>query len=91
MAVARLDETNFELTAASASKGNACEELCRRLGIDPARAVAFGDSGNDLSMAGREITFVAMGNAIDEVKAAADAVTDSVFKNGVATWLEANL
>lgn len=91
VAVARLDETNFELTAASASKGNACEELCRRLGIDPARTVAFGDSGNDLSMAGRDITFVAMGNATDEVKAAADAVTDSVFKNGVATWLEANL
>lgn len=89
--IARLDERNFELTSAAASKGDACEQLCRRLGIEPARAVAFGDSGNDLSMCGRAITFVAMGNASDEVKAVADDETDTVFEDGVATWLEARL
>ena len=89
--IARLNAINFELTSAAASKGDATTELCRRLGIDPARAVAFGDSGNDLSMTGRELTFVAMGNASPEVKAAADDVTDSVFDDGVATWIEAHL
>ena len=89
--IARLNINEFELTAAAASKGDACEELCRRLGIDPSRAVAFGDSGNDLSMSGRAITFVAMGNAPEGVKAAADDVTDPVTEDGVATWLEAHL
>ncbi len=91
VAVARLNPVNFELTSAAASKGNATCELCRRLGINPSRAVAFGDSGNDLSMTGRELTFVAMGNAAPEVKAVADDVTDSVFDDGVATWIEARL
>ncbi len=89
--IARLDETNFELTSAAASKGNAVLELCRRLGIDPVRAVAFGDSANDLSLTGKALTFVAMGNATDEVKAAADDVTDTVANDGVATWIEARL
>ncbi len=89
--IARLDEKNFELTSAAASKGDACEQLCRRLGIDASRAVAFGDSGNDLSMCGRALTFVAMGNASPEVKEAADDITDTVFEDGVATWLEARL
>lgn len=89
--IARLNAINFELTSAAASKGDATCELCRRLGVDPARAVAFGDSGNDLSMTGRELTFVAMGNASAEVKAAADDVTDSVFDDGVATWIEAHI
>lgn len=88
---ARLGSYELELTAKGASKGEACEALCRRLGIEVSRTVAFGDSGNDLSMAGRELTFVAMGNATDEVKAAADAIADPVTEDGVATWLEANL
>lgn len=91
VSVARLDARNFELTSSAASKGLAVEELCRRLGIDPARAVAFGDSGNDLSMTGRALTFVAMGNAVDEVKAAADDVCPSVSEDGVACWLEEHL
>lgn len=89
--IARLDARNFELTSSAASKGLGVEELCRRLGIDPARAVAFGDSGNDLSMTGRAITFVAMGNAVDEVKAAADDICPSVSEDGVAQWLETHL
>ena len=89
--IARMDAKTPEFTSAAASKGAALVELCRRLGIDPSRAVAFGDSGNDLSMCGRGITFVAMGNATAEVKAAADEQTDTVWEDGVATWLEPRL
>lgn len=89
--VARLNELNFEITAAGASKGAAIQRLCERLGIDATHAVAFGDSGNDLTMAGRTFTFVAMGNATDEVKAAADEVCDTVTRDGVARWLEPRL
>ena len=89
--IARLDSKNFELTSAAASKGAAATDLCRELGIDPARAVAFGDSANDLSMCGRALTFVAMGNATAEVKAAADDVTATVWDDGVARWIEERL
>lgn len=89
--IARLDSKNFELTSARASKGAAATDLCRELGVDPARAVAFGDSANDLSMCGRALTFVAMGNATAEVKAAADDVTATVWDDGVARWIEERL
>lgn len=89
--IARLDSKNFELTSAAASKGAAATDLCRELGVDPARAVAFGDSANDLSMCGRALTFVAMGNATAEVKAAADDVTATVWDDGVARWIEERL
>ena len=89
--IARLDSKNFELTSARASKGAAATDLCRELGIDPARAVAFGDSANDLSMCGRALTFVAMGNATAKVKAAADDVTATVWDDGVARWIEERL
>lgn len=89
--IARLDSKNFELTSARASKGAAAIDLCHELGVDPARAVAFGDSANDLSMCGRALTFVAMGNATAEVKAAADDVTATVWEDGVARWIEERL
>lgn len=89
--VARLGPTELEISHEGVSKGAALGWLCRHLGIDESRAVAFGDSGNDLSMAGRAATFVAMGNASDEVKAAADEITDDVLHDGVATWIEARL
>lgn len=48
----------------------------------------FGDSGNDLGMLAAVETPVAMGNAMDEVKAAAAYVTDSIEDDGVVTALE---
>jgi hydroxymethylpyrimidine pyrophosphatase-like HAD family hydrolase len=51
--------------------------------------LAFGDGSNDIEMlrwAGRG---VAMGNASDEVKAAADDVTKTIDDGGPATELRA--
>ncbi len=48
---------------------------------------AFGDSENDLSMADAVETFVAMGNALPNVKERAAYITDSVQDDGVATGL----
>lgn len=89
--VARLGERDFEVTAEGANKGDAAGWLCRHLGIPEERAVAFGDSGNDLSLTGRGLRFVAMGNATDEVKAAADDQCDTVAADGVAKWIEEHL
>ena len=49
--------------------------------------MAFGDGGNDMAMLCHAGIGVAMGNAGDEVKEAADYVTDSVDDDGVMNAL----
>ena len=78
---------NLEFNAPDATKGNGLRTLCRCLGIDPREAAAFGDGTNDLSLLQEAGIGVAMGNAGDEVKEAADYVTDSVDDDGVMNAL----
>lgn len=77
----------IEITAAGTSKGATLSRLINMLGIDKMQVVAFGDSGNDLSMRPSVGCFVAMGNASDEVKAVSDYVTKTVSEDGVASAL----
>ena len=51
-------------------------------------AIAFSDGGNDVDMLRFAGIGVAMGNATDEPKAAADYVTDSVDDAGIANALK---
>ena len=79
----------LDLTPPGVSKASALESLRRKLGVYPDHTVAIGDGYNDIEMlrwAGRS---TAMGNAPDDVKAVADAVTDSVENDGVLPVLEA--
>ncbi len=74
---------NIELNSVYAGKGNALRALCEALGIDKSETLAFGDGTNDTSMllaAGRG---VAVANAEESVKAAADAVCESNEDSGV--------
>lgn len=89
--IAILNATELEVTGVGVNKGSALELLCWKLGIDPARAVAFGDSGNDISLTGRSNHFVAMGNADGFIKERADEITATVQEDGVAAWIEKNL
>lgn len=57
------------------------------LGHGVGNTYAFGDSENDLPMLRAVETSVAMGNAMDAVKAEADYVTGSVADDGVAAAL----
>lgn len=86
--VVHMGTTELEITARGVTKGTGARMLMRKLGIDPSRAIAFGDGGNDLPLAKSVGTFVAMGNADDDVKAAASAVCPPVAEDGVAVWLE---
>lgn len=79
---------NFEITDISADKGLALKSLAAHLGIGEAQTLAFGDAGNDLPLLRAAGLSVAMGNALDEVKAAANAVTDTNEDDGVAAYLE---
>ncbi len=68
-------------------KDNAVHELLRRYGVTTDEAMAFGDSENDVTMLRAVGTGVAMGNAADDVKAAANYVTDDAMQDGIATAL----
>lgn len=68
----------------AASKGNTITGLAADLGIDISDVMAIGDQGNDLSMIQAAGFGVAMGNGIDEVKDAAQAVTLTNREDGVA-------
>ncbi len=70
------------------SKGNALRVIAANLGIAPEEVVAIGDNHNDIGMLRFAGLGVAMGNAHDEVKAAADYVTLSNAEEGVAVAIE---
>lgn len=79
-----------EITPKGVNKGNALEKLCGLLGIFPEQTAAFGDSDNDIPMLKRAGIGIAMGNAPESVKQAADDVTLSNDENGIAHFLLRN-
>lgn len=62
--------------------------LLPKLGIDASDVVSFGDGQNDKSMIEWAGTGVAMGNAVDEVKAVAQMVTANNNEDGIAVALD---
>ncbi|MBO7673833.1 MAG: HAD hydrolase family protein, partial [Atopobiaceae bacterium] len=77
----------FELYPTATSKARGIEVVLDRLGIDVAHAYAFGDGTNDLEMIRYCGCGVAMGNAEDVVKEAADLVCPPVWEDGLAQIL----
>jgi hydroxymethylpyrimidine pyrophosphatase-like HAD family hydrolase len=78
----------LDLAPAGVSKASGLASVCQRLGVGAQDVLAIGDGRNDVEMlqwAGRG---VAMGQAVDEVRAAADAVTATVQDDGVAAELD---
>lgn len=74
---------NRELSPKGIDKGVGVARALEYLGRSGnARTFGFGDSGNDLGMLAAVETAVAMGNAMPEVKAVADYVTDDVAHDG---------
>ena len=57
------------------NKGAGLARLCAALDVPPARVVAFGDGDNDLEFLATAGLGLAMANARENVKAAADGVT----------------
>lgn len=69
-------------------KGIGIDKIIEHFEISLDETMAFGDGGNDISMLKHAKIGVAMGNASDEVKRAADYVTDSVDDDGVLNALK---
>ena len=84
----RAHEVYMDVIKQGETKAKGIEEMIRRLGIAPAEVVAFGDGFNDVEM----LTFVgmgvAMGNAPEGVRAAANYTTRRVEDGGIRHALE---
>ncbi|MCA0755552.1 Cof-type HAD-IIB family hydrolase [Paenibacillus sp. N4] len=75
---------NLELNPFGVSKASALRELCGVLGIEMSQVVAVGDSLNDIAAIREAGLGVAMGNAQEAVKEAADFITLTNDEHGVA-------
>ena len=78
----------LEIIPAVINKGQGIRDICGVLGMDTAQVITFGDAENDIPMLQVAGMGVAMGNAADAVKAAADMVTLSNNDDGIAAALE---
>jgi len=70
------------------SKGTSLNQLIQLLGIKREEVIAMGDSYNDLEMIEFAGLGVAMGNSPEDIKAAANYVTDTNMNDGVAKVVE---
>ena len=77
-----------EISPAEATKARGLEALCGHLGIPIEQTMAVGDSGNDVEIMKAAGLAVAMGNAIEEVRALADVVTEDCDHDGAAKAVE---
>ena len=75
---------NIEINSREAAKGVALKKLAAYLEIPLEQTMAFGDDLNDLTMLQSAGIGVAMGNAAEAAKRAADYVTDDCDHSGVA-------
>ena len=79
---------NIEINCAGVNKGKGLVELGKLLGISRDEIMACGDGDNDTEMV-REAGFgVAMANAEEQVKAAADYITGTNEEDGVTQAIE---
>ncbi|MBQ5311121.1 MAG: HAD family hydrolase [Oscillospiraceae bacterium] len=75
----------------TAGKTAAITALSAITGITLSEMVSFGDDSNDTEMLRLCGRGVAVANAVDEARAAADEVTASNDDDGVAVWIEKNI
>ena len=79
---------SLEINCKGVSKGNAVKVLAKKFGINREEVICIGDNENDISMIEFAGLGIAMGNAIDKVKDAADYITDTNKNNGVGKAIE---
>ncbi|REE87436.1 hypothetical protein A8990_10982 [Paenibacillus taihuensis] len=79
--------TAWDVLPRNASKAAGIAKVLEKMGLETENAYAFGDGLNDIEMFKYVGTAVAMGNAADEVKQAADIVTSSNSDDGILNGL----
>ena len=86
--VATSIEGIMEISPIGINKGSALNFLCDFLKIPSLQTVAFGDGVNDIPMFQAAGISVAVKNAPEDVKKAADFITDSYTEDGPANFIE---
>jgi len=81
----------LDIAARGVTKASGLEALRSHLGVERSTTVAVGDGRNDIEMLGWAHRGVAMGQAPDEVKIAADEVTGHVDEDGLVPVLRSLL
>ncbi|MCI7811993.1 MAG: Cof-type HAD-IIB family hydrolase [Clostridiales bacterium] len=82
------ESAGVEINAVGVDKGSGLQALCRCLNIPISAAIAIGDSENDRPLLRDAGLPLAMGNAIADVKAAAQYVMPDCDHDGVAEAVE---
>ena len=81
-------EAVFEVIPKGFSKASGIQCVCEKFGISVEDTYCFGDSENDLEMLAFAGHGIAMGNATESAKAAADYVTTGVDEDGIYNGLK---
>ena len=74
----------YEISPKGAGKDDGLRALCDHLGLPVERTMAVGDGNNDIELMRAAGFSVAMGNAVDAVRALANAVTEDCDHDGAA-------
>ncbi len=82
-------DNSFEFFSPTMSKAIGIKKVLEHYGLDIKDTYAFGDGLNDIEMIQLCQVGVAMGNAVDELKAQADITCKPIDKNGLEDILKA--
>ena len=77
----------LDLAPVGVNKASGLAHVAAEVGIERADVLAIGDGRNDIEMLAWAGRGVAMGQSVEEVRAAADAVTGTVYEDGAAIEL----
>jgi hydroxymethylpyrimidine pyrophosphatase-like HAD family hydrolase len=78
----------LNITHVAATKAHGLEIVMKQLGIKKEEVIAAGDGYNDFPLLMAAGLKVAMGNAVDDLKAIADYIAPRVEEDGIADVIE---
>ena len=78
----------YDIVRGGIDKGVGLSDLCEKMGLTLAEAVAAGDSANDCGMLKAAGLGCCMANGTEDAKAAADRIIGDVRENGLADLIE---
>lgn len=88
LSIYRSEEFFLEVMPKNVSKAETLDSMLEKIGVKRENTICCGDGFNDISMIEYAGVGVAMANAKDEVKKAADFVTGSNDEDGLVTVIE---
>lgn len=86
--ITRSASVNMEISPKGISKESGVRKVCDKLGIGMEQVIAIGDNMNDYRLIRAAGLGVAMGNADEQLKLVADAVTETNEQDGVAKAIQ---